>query len=414
MPIIDYQEMFEKDKKRFFDSEEITQANKDAMTDFLEVYTKKAATKSIMLQRMREFLSHFKDIRKDMQDYDKVVKVLAKLAHKGTFETYRNKSSRFVKLLNRGIAPEPFQRAWKQFDKNAGGREIKTENLLKWEEALELIKHTSSTQIKAVLMTQLDAGLRPSEFVDLNYGDVKQKGRFLIIHVEESKTGKPRDVECWRCSPWLNLWLRQHPTKKNNDPLWVQEQQNGGEIKRYEYAALKRRISTLNTVDWNTITKNGKTYKKVKNFRYDKPMDFYALRHGSCFLDKEENIPTDIAAHRHGHDYQFFLKVYGKEDSNSRMKRINSHQGLEEEKEKKIKEKRQGILCKICDVVNEQDEETCVKCNSPLTMKKALEQDQGKDKEIEKLKKQIEDMPKMILELLQKKGTDLESLKVKN
>jgi len=399
MPIIDFEKQFEQAKIRFFANSKISNANKNAMKEVLKVYTKRPATKGILVARMSEFLEHFKDIKKDMHDYDKIISVLAKLSNSGTFETYRNKSNIFVKILNKNIAPEPFIRAWKSYKRKKGGRVIRADKHLTWDDALDLISHTNSTQLKAVLMTQLDAGMRPSEFVDLNYGDVKQEGRFMIIRIpkERTKTGEARDIECWRCSPYLSLWLKQHPTKGDDDPLWIQENQTNGEYKRYKYGGLKRRLTAMNTKVWDYVKSEKGRYKVPGKIRYDKPLDFYALRHSSCFLDKAENIPLDIASGRHGHDVKFFVNVYGKEDSNARMKRIDEHQGVEDEKERKKKEARQNIVCPVCDLVNESGgNELCVKCGTPLTMKKALEAKREKSEKLNIMEKQMEEMNKKL------------------
>jgi len=217
MPIMDYEDRAKKQEIRFFGHSKISEANKEAMRKVLKVYHVRPPTKFIFLQRLEEFLQHFKDISKEMFDFDKVNDVLSKLQHKGTFETYRNKSKRFAKLLNDGVLPKEYARAWSGFKKKKGGRNIEPEQHLTWIEAKELIKHTTSTQLKCMVMFQLDAGLRPSEFVDLNYGDVKIVNDFVVIKVMDGKTGK-RDVQCWRCVPYVARWIESHPTKKSSDP----------------------------------------------------------------------------------------------------------------------------------------------------------------------------------------------------
>lgn len=390
MPIIDYTERAEKDNKVFFNNPKITKENKEAMTKVLKSYHVKDATKSIFLQRMGKFLSYFKDINKDMNNFDVVNDVLVKLEHTGSFETYRNKSKRFTKLLNNGKLPEEFERAWSNFKKKNGGRKLEPEQQLKWDEAIELIKQTNSIQLKAVLMTQLDCGMRPSEFIDLNYGDLKQKGDFIVIKVKQTKTDKPREIECWRCVPYLLRWLQSHPTKKINDPLWLQEAQNEGEIKRYGYSALLKRVNSLNTITWKRIKTKKGSYKVADKKRFENvKLDFYALRHASCFLDKADNIPIDIAAYRHGHDITFFTQVYGKEDSEARMSRLNKSRGKETDKELEKKKALSPIPCQRCKFINEPLAQICEDCGSPLSMKAALNVENERKSEIEKMKEDI-------------------------
>ena len=397
MPIIDYESRAEKDKRMFFDSQKISQPNKDAMTKVLRSYHTKPATRSIFIQRMGKFLSYFEDINKDMNNFDVVNDVLVKLEHTGSFETYRNKSKRFVKLLNDGELPKEYARAWSNFEKKKGGRKIEAEEHLIWPDAIELIKQTNSIQIKAALMLQLDLGMRPSNFIDLTYGDLKIRGDNIIVRLKRTKTGRPKDVEVWRCVPYLLKWMAAHPTKKANDPLWLQETQDDNELKRYKYNAILKRINSLNTISWKRIKTKRGSYKVADKVRFNKPLDFYALRHASCFLDKAEGIPIDIAAYRHDHSIEFFVEVYGKEDSKARISRIDKIRGKETDKEAEKKKALSPIVClkNACKFVNEPGTQNCEGCGNPLTMKAALEQEQENEDKIKQVfKEQYEQLIK--------------------
>ena len=159
-------------------------------------------------------------------------------------------------------------------------------------EALKVVSKTSSMQLKAAFLTQLDAGLRPSEFIDLNYSDVTVKKDIVIFDIRDGKTGS-RHCARYRCVPFFTRWYEAHPTKKQDDPLWIAEfntkrsskeaRRPEYEIRRYKYDALVKRIRTM-----------------VQKAGIEKPTDFYTLRHSSCYLDKIENVPIEIAAKRHG------------------------------------------------------------------------------------------------------------------
>ena len=388
MPILDYHKSQKRYLQNIYGSPNIGDANKEAVRDFERIYKVKDATRAIMFQRLYEFLPHFKNFRKEMFDYDKVMSVLAKLSGTGTFETYRGRMKRFAALLNQGEIPKPLKQAWKQFKKTKNGRGLKGDDHVTWAEGLDLIKKTTSVQVKAMFMVQLDAGFRPGEFIDLDYGDCKVKGDFIIVSIDNTKTGEPREVELWRSVPFLLTWLQAHPTKRKKDPLWIQENETKGEIIRYRYSAVRKRFLSLNAVTWKRVATDNCHYFTPDKVKLDKPLDLYALRHASCFLDKSENVPTDIAAYRHGHSIKFFTETYGQEDSRSRMGRIDKFRGKHREME--AEKSQNPVICRRCDFVNLADSEVCQKCGAALTVKKALQIEQEKSNEIEDLKKQME------------------------
>jgi integrase len=320
-----------------------------------------------------------------MFDKNKLNTILSKIkAEKpGYFETLRNNLPVFCKLINDDEPVKELIVTFKKFPKIKNVRDLARKDMITWEEGLEMAEKTNSAQVKAIILTQLDAGLRPSEFVDLKFGDVERNDDFIILHVN-GKTGK-RDVPCWRCVPYLMRWLHDHPTKKAEDPLWLQEQYTNGKIKKYEYAAMLRRVNQCSIDKWGYTTKLYQRTERGKKLPKKIPkrkLDFYLLRHSSCFLDKMDNIPIDTAAERHGHSIDFFKNVYGRLDVTDTISRIKKHYGGEEEK----KTIQKNITCTRCDFINEPGVEICSKCGAALTLKKAFEMEKNEKDQIKELK----------------------------
>ena len=95
----------------------------------------------------------------------------------------------------------------------------------------------------------------------------------------------------------------------------------------------------------------------------------------------------DIAAERFGHDINYYVNTYGKLTDEQKIDRFKAHYGeAEEEKEEQPK----PILCNICDTINEPKKEFCEKCNSPLSLKKALEVEKAKEDRIKILEEKEE------------------------
>ncbi len=55
-----------------------------------------------------------------------------------------------------------------------------------------------------------------------------------------------------------------------------------------------------------------------------------------------------------------------------------------------------NIICDKCETSNIPKSEICEKCGSPLSIKKAMELDQDKNKEIGELKQQMEHINKVL------------------
>jgi hypothetical protein len=206
-------------------------------------------------------------------------------------------------------------------------------------------------------LTQLDCGFRPSEFVDLNYGDVEVRTGLALFHIRDGKTGS-RTVIAHRCVPALLKWLDAHPTKKAEDPLWVQESTlrsdaNGRfKIRRYEYAAMSKRLR-----------------ETARRVGIAKPMDFYCLRHSSCVLDKIENLPVDLAAERHGHSVKHFVGTYGRLSLQDVVRRYQTHYGQDAGDKKPVLQHRD---CPTCKATNESSSKWCAQCGTPFSTEGAI------------------------------------------
>jgi integrase len=364
MGIVDYDRIAATAEKRLFNSENISVENKAALRKFLDIYDETAATRGLFLHHIKLLIEGTDDISKEMHDRDKINRLFRKIKnHKVKapdgrlktmslcyFENIKKVSLRFVRWLNDGEKPTGFKDI-KGVQKKNQKRNLSHQDMVTWEDFEQLKKATNSSQIKAVLATQLDGGFRPSEFIEINYGDVTVKDDFIVIEIKKGKTGR-RNVILWKAVPHLLRWLQVHPTKKRNDPLWVKETQNNGKISRYKYPALRKRINTL--------------FGKKE---LDKPSDFYNLRHSACVLSKKDNVPEELAAAKFGHSVEYYVNTYGRLSTEDVLERYSKHYGIK--REKYVLEK--NIKCDRCQFVNEPKASVCEQCGSPLSLGKALE-----------------------------------------
>lgn len=378
MPIIDYEQQYETSLRKVLASKAISDANKSHLKRFLHGYKDvTVARKGIFVRHIEKLLEATDDIKEDMHDRDKINKVFEKLERNYSpsyYSTIVNVSLRFVRWLydEDGNKPKGF-RDIKNKGKDGSKRKLVPEDMLTWKDMEKLLQHTNSIQYKALLSTQLDGGFRPSEFIDLNFGDVQVKGKYIIAHVTRGKTGE-RDVILYRSVPSLQAWLHVHPTKRAQDPLWVIEDPGkshrlDGEVsKRYTYAAIKKRLRIL------AEKARFGSYKQVNGkevFVPQKPLDFYNLRHSACTLSKLENVNPGLAADKFGHSVEYYEEIYGRLDKDDLIKRFAKAYGDDEARRKS--EELRTLECSRCGRVNEPGIKDCINCGAPLTLERAMQ-----------------------------------------
>lgn len=386
MPILDYQERANWALKRLNLNPKISSRNKSYVKEYFKAVPVSAARAYIRADKLPVFLIHSKDLKMEMHDKTKINSMFAKVRkHYPNISSYTSVANCVIALarwLNDNERPKGFM------DIKRSGRmkrKLDEDELTLWKEGLELIKREKSPQIKAAFMVQLGEGLRPSEFIDLNYGDCKPMDDLINIKIRDGKTG-PRDCPCYRSVPYLTKWLNAHPTKKANDPLWIREYDlksgKKGKIQRYGYPAIRKRIVEMG-----------------KKSKWKKPLDFYSLRHSSCYQDKLDNVDIELAASRHGHSTKEFLETYGTLGIKGKANKLRQAYGLE----KKDESKTTNPKCQRCGHLNTVDDNLCDKCGYALNPKAAMDVAKNKSQELDEIKKRLATMESTMAKAIEQK-----------
>lgn len=299
--------------KRIRNNDGISEVNKSHFERFYQRYDVSPARKSIFAEKIRPLLEEFYDITTvDRDDLNHWFYRLCENYAESTMNTYGKVFCQFAKWLNDDMLPKSFSDIRKCASKECL-RDLKPSDMHTWNDAMNMIRLTNSIQYQAIVPVQLDAGFRPFEFTNINYGDVYRDGEWLVVYVRKGKTG-PRIVALYRSTAYLQIWLDNHPTKKPDDPLWINEVTlvQTGECKAAKASAISARIERL-----------------LKNARINKPHDLYSFRHSSCVLDKLDMVPDGLAADRHGHSLQYYQKIYGRLNKAQEVGRFRTHFGME-------------------------------------------------------------------------------------
>lgn len=359
MPIANYKQRARRAEENILNDPNIPEHTIKILRRFLTAYDVSDARRAIFLNKIRPFLAAFNPIESALSDRDHINEFFADLRHRyspATYATYINVIKRFVTWLNDGERPKSLLDL-RQVLASKAKRNLRPEDMLVWDDGLLLSDAMGNIQMAAVIQTELDCGFRPSEFIDLDYQDVKVHTGLAIFDIRDGKTGS-RTVVAHRCVPALLRWLEAHPTKRSTDPLWIFEDSihkegNQVRVKRYSYHALAKRIRLAG-----------------RRLGLGKPLDFYNFRHSSCVLDKLDNLPVDLAAERHGHSVKHFVGTYGRLSVQDVMRRFHSHYGSDETEPVKTMEHH---TCPVCKALNSERQNWCSACGTPLNAKGAME-----------------------------------------
>jgi integrase len=315
VPIQDFEKLAQRAQNSFFNKKKIPDDVKDAVKRYLFCYEAGHPRKVIFFQKFAKFCENLEGL-KDLEDRNRINEIFYNYRQKYSVATYHSLVAvtlQFATWLNDGVRPKAFQDV-KRPPKGKTNRDLKPEDMVTWEDGLRMASFTHSIQLKAIILTQLDGGFRPGEFVDLQFEDVVLQKGVAVVYVRSGKTGK-RVVILKRSVEALRAWMEAHPLKNPKSSLWIAEYPGNrpdskDRIRPYRYAAIQKRVKNL---------------ALFANIR--KPADFYNLRHSSCVLDKLDNLPVDLAAERHGHSVRHYTEVYGRLSTEDVVNRYLRHYG---------------------------------------------------------------------------------------
>lgn len=402
-------------KQKFHERKDISNVNKDHFINFFKGYNCAPASAEKLCNFLPYVLSKCDDVvatmnneaelvaifddlystpRPDKKLKDKVDKkgkvieegkiVKGKILSPSSYKIILDCTKTFCRRLNNDILPDTFKRVKQLTKKDKAGLmrvNKKGYKTYTWEDALKIAEQTNSIQLKALVLSQLEGGLRPKELESLDYSDVKQDGKFFVfsIYGDESKTARGRKVVLFHAAPYLRRWLDMHPTKHDpKSPLWVMEHnkhgadyRKGGKNNRYKYQAIKQAVKRL-----------------AKLAGFEKGISLYMMRHSSVALKKKENMPLEVAAEMMGHGVGYYTQVYGKLTDEEQINRVKAHYG---EAVAGKENKESSLLCSICNTINEPNKELCEKCSQPLTIAAAMKHDKSAtlQKELDAMKEQM-------------------------
>lgn len=137
----------------------------------------------------------------------------------GTIHGYKVTLKRFYRWLERGDEEYPRKVRW---IKTSGDttRIHEPEQLLTYEELLDMIRHARSPRDKAIVSFLYESGARISEMLSMKIKHLEFTPKLVRATLPVSKT-RPRVIPLVSCKKHLETWMNYHPLKDDPDaPLW--------------------------------------------------------------------------------------------------------------------------------------------------------------------------------------------------
>jgi len=275
-------------------------------------------------------------------------------------------------------------------------KEKKRDDKLSVQEFESLIKAFSQdARIQAYLTLAFESLGRPQEILYTKIKDVELQDNYGKIWISEHGKEGTGFLEVIDSYPYIAKWYNQHPLRNDPNAFFFI---NLGNLGKYEQLKpttinkhLRQKMNLLGIkkpVTCYSLKRSGVTYRRLRG-----DSDVQIQRAARWISTKQLNT-YDLSQH----DDTFKIEL---------VKRGI----IKDEKYKQYQTTTKK--CLYCDTKNGISDDLCNNCKRPLDRKKIVAEMQDKDEKIDRLEKQITDMPKLILDMLKQKESSLEKLKSK-
>jgi len=166
----------------------------------------------------------------------------------GTQAHYIEALRRLVELIGRPDLVPNFDRIFRvSFESEPGDSTPDPGTILRWQDdVVPMIEEAKGWRDAAAVAGLWSSGCRPeSEFYHLTYGDLHDRGNYILITADETTKTGTRDIRLYTGAPYIRKWLRHHPLNNGDglepdDYLWVNRQ--GGRISYVAFSGIFRRL----------------------------------------------------------------------------------------------------------------------------------------------------------------------------
>ena len=326
------------------------------------------------LKKMAEtFPKDFEEASKE-DIVDLVRRIESRRVSAYTKRDYRVALKKFYKWLKGNGEEYPEEVRWLKTTGKAKLNRL-PEELLTEREVRKLIKAASNSQMKALVATLWETGMRVGELLNLKLRSVEPEEKYARV-VVDGKTGMRRVIVLFAW-PYLIQWLNMHPYRNDPDaPLWINVK---GEP--MAYAALSKKL--------NDLRRKAGIKKKVNPHQFRHSRATYLSRHLT-----EAQLSQYLGWVQGSRMPQIYVHMSGR-DLDKPILRLY---GFEEEEAKKMKPELKPAVCWKCGSLNVADASVCSSCGSFLNLEAAIKTDEERKKRLEEITAKLEEERKLRLE----------------
>jgi len=334
----------------------LTESQQKDLKEFvslLEVSGRKPGTvKSIVFQLNKFAQLVGKDFRSvTKQDIVKALSEVQKHWKPSTVDNLKSRIKQFIRWLYSGNLEGDYPKvvSWiRCYNKMKHIPFTNGDDLFTDQELEKMLRYCNGSMRRAFLMTIWESGCRIGEILNMNFESVSFDHYGCVIYVD-GKTG-PRRVRLAKASPYLQVWLNNHPNRFKGSPLWIVRYR--GTWRRWSYTGaqyfLCHRLPKM----------AGVRRRNIHMFRHSRMT--YLAKH----LTEAE------------------LNVYAGWTQGSRMSRRYVHlsgrdldnkllalSGIKEKPVDELKQILKPLICGRCSKANPGDAKYCYRCGLILTDK---------------------------------------------
>jgi integrase/ribosomal protein L40E len=352
-------------------SPRISERNKKALLDFCNYCFAEGLTVDRVehllrcLKKTAEiFWKDFEEATKD-DIVDLVRRIESRRISAWTKHDYRVTLKKFYKWLKGNGEEYPEEVKWIK-TRNAKTKKL-PEELLTERDVEKLIKAAANPQMKAIVATLWETGMRAGELLNLRIRHIEPEEKYARLIVD-GKTGMRRVIALFAW-PYLIQWLNIHPYRDDPDaPLWINV-----EGKPLLYPALRKKLMELG--------RKAGIKKKVNPHQFRHSRATYLSRHLT-----EAQLSQYLGWVQGSRMPQIYVHM----SSRDLVEPLLSLYGLGESGKPK-QPKLKPTICWKCRRLNPADAGVCTSCGSYLNLETAIKVDEERKRKLEELSTKLEE-----------------------
>lgn len=373
--IYDYEKRLSNALERVKSKKTVSENNRQKILDFYEFLR----SENLGIGRLTTLLNHISKIAEMLQkDFELATeedlrKVVADLQSKNYSPLYigqfKISIKQFWKWLKKTGDEYPPEVKWLK----TGLRNHKLklpEDMYSEQEVLQLInKGAVISRDKCIIAMLYETGCRIGELGNIKIKHIKLVDGEGFVQLS-GKTGDRTNFIKFSL-PYLKRWLAEHPFKDPENALFINIKTNNGQALNYE--------------GYRYILETA-----FKNANIGKPFNPHHFRHSRASYLSGYLTESQLCQHFGWTQGSPMTRIYVHMNPNQLNDAMRRLYGLGEKK--KLEEsKLQPKKCEVCGEINAVGMEVCIKCNNPLTLKKALEK-KDNSKQIQRESKALEEV----------------------